>query len=405
MKHYYFEAVATSGELVKAETSQPSQAAVISEIRSRGLRPLSVKAVERHRTTPLFQRASWLTVKELTTVLQSIATLLESRVSLEKTLEIVAETYPVRSRIRNRIEETRRLVQAGQNLSQSIVTAGMVSPSTSRTVGSLIKAGENTGRLGENIGKAADLLSSQLAFEKKLRSALTYPAFVAMASLFTLIFMGSVIVPSFQDLFESAQKPLPTSLALLMDFATVAPPILLVVLTVVGAASRRKKNHHQDAGNRWSELPLKIPFIASIFVRRDMSSFCFLLAVMLEGGVPLTKAMQLSASSIKNQKLRRDTLARLEKIRAGQPLSSAFSDFKPLPPLFRQLTSVGEANGTLPAMLHQIAAHFRSSMQEQLEKLSAVISPLLILILGGMVGALMASVFGAILEINDLSGI
>lgn len=115
--------------------------------------------------------------------------------------------------------------------------------------------------------------------------------------------------------------------------------------------------------------------------------------------------MQLSASSIRNPKLRQEAMARLERVRSGAPLSAAFSDFKGVPPLLRQLTAVGETNGTLPAMLHQIATNFRSAMQEQLEKFSAVVSPLLILILGGMVGALMASIFGAILEINDLSGI
>lgn len=141
-----------------------------------------------------------------------------------------------------------------------------------------------------------------------------------------------------------------------------------------------------------------------IVTRRDMADFCFLLAVMLEGGVSLTEAMQLSASSIRNPKLRQEAMARLERVRSGAPLS-AFSDFKGVPPLLRQLTAVGETNGTLPAMLHQIATNFRSAMQEQLEKFSAVVSPLLILILGGMVGALMASIFGAILEINDLSGI
>lgn len=405
MKKYYFEAVSASGELVKAETSQPDESAVIAEVRARGLRPVSIKAVRQVDFGHMFKPTYSLSVKELTAILNSIAALLESRVSLEKTLEIVADNYAPRSRTRNRLEEAIRLVQSGQRLSHSLLHAHLMAPSVERTVGSLIKAGENTGLLGENIRKAANLLSSQLEFEKKMRSALTYPALVALASLFTLIFMGSVIVPSFQELFESAQKPLPTALELLMNFSELAPPILLIALITIAVGSRRGKNQQGNTPNWLDDLQLKTPFLAMIVMRRDMADFCFLLAVMLEGGVPLTKAMQLSASSIRNPKLRQETIIRLERIQSGATLSAAFADFKNMPHLFCQLTAVGEANGTLPAMLHQIATNFRSAMQEQLEKFSAMVSPLLILVLGGMVGALMASIFGAILEINDLSGI
>lgn len=397
--------MSASGELVTAETSQPDESAVIAEVRARGLRPVSIRTVRQVNFAHILKPTSSLSVKELTAVLSSIAALLESQVSLEKSLEIVAENYMRRSRTRNRLEEALRLVQSGQSLSHSLQHAHLIAPSIERTVGSLIKAGENTGLLGENVRKAADLLSSQLEFEKKLRSALTYPALVAMASLFTLVFMGSVIVPSFQELFESAQKPLPVALELLMDFSALAPPILLVALVVMVLGSRRSKDQHGNAPTWLHDLQLKTPFVAMIVTRRDMADFCFLLAVMLEGGVSLTEAMQLSASSIRNPKLRQEAMARLERVRSGAPLSAAFSDFKGVPPLLRQLTAVGETNGTLPAMLHQIATNFRSAMQEQLEKFSAVVSPLLILILGGMVGALMASIFGAILEINDLSGI
>lgn len=404
MTSYYYEAVSPTGKLVTGETRQTTEQAVVSELRQQGMQPIIIKKSAKPGLSQISFRTRGLPSKDTFSFLDSLATLLESHVSLENSLRILLDNQPVRNRRRGLLEDIMVSVRSGQSLSKSMNDARLLSPQSSRTILALIEVGEESGSLGANVRRAADLLKSQMDFTNKLKSAISYPALVAVAALFTLIFMGTVIVPAFQDLFDSAQKPLPTALIFLQNFAEIAPIALLTCIAAIWLSSMTtKKGEHAP---KWLErTQLKLPVIGSLIVRRDLSDFCFLLGVLLEGGVPLVAALHLASKTIKNGQIREDITIRIQRIEGGRSLSEGLSDLEYLPLLFKQLTSVGETNGALSIMLHQISKEFRNYLHNRLEKLSAAASPILIFTLGGIVAALMASVFGAILEINDLAGL
>lgn len=403
MTDFYYEAITSADAVVTGTSNQTSEQSLLVHLRSQGLRPLKVRRVRQQNLLMAFRRQKTLSKKEFLAVVESLATLLASSVTLERSLEIVAQNEAKNSRTRKLLQQTLSGVRAGHSLADSLMRTGFLEEQSSKTILALVAAGEASGSLSANLRQAADLLAAQLDFEKRIKDALTYPMIVSVTALFTLIFMGAVIAPAFEQLFEGTGRPLPYALLLLMQFSDAVPGLLLALLSMV-LLSRTKSAWLAHFRSTAERLALGFPIISPKIVRRDVSSFCFLLAVLLEGGVGLIPALRLSVGGIRNGALSKLVADTIEHVRDGQALSETLGSLPIMPPLFKQLTSVGEENGALAPMLHQISNSFRTSLEDQLERVSAILSPVLICLLGGLVAILMASIFGAILEINDLAG-
>lgn len=403
MTKYYFQALTPADTIVSGTSDQPNREKLLDHLRVQGLRPLKIRTRSQHSLVTSFHRHRELSDKDTLSVLQSLSTLLASDVSLEKSLQIVLENEKLGTRNAKAIQQTLLSVQSGASLADSFKGAGLLPAHSSKILLALIVAGEASGSLATNLHHACNLLSTQQAFKKKIGSALTYPMIVTATAVFTLLFMGAVIAPAFQSLFESTGKPLPGALSALVHFSDIAPGTMIGLLSAVLIA-KSNKNLSEWLKRFIGRSALDLPVIKSMIVRRDMANFCFLLAALQEGGVNLISALRLAAGGIQNQQVAILVREKIEAVSDGQSVSRSIGSLNFMPPLFKQLTAVGEAKGALAPMLHQISKNFRTSLEEQLETLAAVLSPALICLLGGLVAILMASLFGAILDINDLAG-
>lgn len=403
MTKFHYEALTPADTIVSGTSEQPNRAMLLDHLRLQGLRPLKIRKKNQYSPIAGFRRQTELSDKDTLSVFQSLSTLLESDVSLEKSLQIVLENEALGTRNAKAVQQALLSVRSGVSLADSFKEAGLLPTHSSKTLLALIVAGEASGSLTANLHQASRLLSTQQAFKKKIGSALTYPMIVTVTALFTLLFMGAVIAPAFQSLFESTGKPLPAALSALTRFSEVAPGILIGLLAAA-LITKSNKNLGEWLKSFAGRSALKLPFIKSMIVRRDVANFCFLLAALQDGGVNLISALRIAAGGIQNKQIAILIYEKIEAVSDGQSVSGAIGSLSFMPPLFKQLTAVGEAKGALAPMLHQISKNFRTSLEEQLETLAAVLSPALICLLGGLVAVLMASLFGAILDINDLAG-
>lgn len=403
MTRYYYQALTPADTIVSGTSEQPNREKLLEHLRLQGLRPLMVRKKGQHSLLAGFRRHVALSDKDTLSVLQSLLTLLTSDVSLEKSLQIVFENEKLGTRNAKAIQQTLLSVRSGASLADSFKEVGLLPAHSSKTLLALIAAGEASGSLATNLHHACKLLSTQQAFKKKIGSALTYPMIVTVTALFTLLFMGAVIAPAFQSLFESTGEPLPAALSALTRFSEVAPSTLIGLLATA-LITKSNKNLGEWLKSFAGRSALNLPVVKSMIVRRDMANFCFLLAALQDGGVNLISALRIAAGGIQNHQVAILVREKIEAVSDGQSVSEAIGSLSFMPPLFKQLTAVGEAKGALAPMLHQISKNFRTSLEEQLETLAAVLSPALICLLGGLVAVLMASLFGAILDINDLVG-
>lgn len=401
MARFTYEAITSAGVVVTGKSSEASSQLVVSSLRARGLQPLKVRPVKNRFTVELI-RKNKLKDSELLVVVNGLARLLLSGIALEKALEVLISHQNPKKKPFRLVQLLLTYVRDGTSLSKSLESSDMLPSDTAKPLLALVLAGEQSGVLGNNLLQAADMLRARLETRKNIQSALAYPSIIVFVALFTIIFMGAVIAPAFQTMFDDFGRETPVILLGLKGFAEMAPQILLTV-ALVSLVMRMNDRLDKILREKVGKLVLSIPYTSRLVFQRDIANFSFLLGNLLKGDVELVSALKLSVSGIENQflaeKIQTSTLA----VANGQSLATVFAKINGMPVIFCQLSQIGEVNGTLADMLHQISENLRSELQETLQKVTSLLPVIMIVLLGSMIAGLVASIFGAILDVNDLA--
>lgn len=402
MTRFYYKSISASGQVITGEIEKPNEEEVVRFLRAKGHLPVTIKFKSKSRWSFMRTKNATLNSKELLSVVSGLSDLLESGVSLEEALTILSTGAESSKNQLRFIQHTISEVRGGKNLSSAFVSSKMLPDRSAGPLISLVKAGEKSGQLANNLTQAAALLRSSMEANKKLQSALSYPLVVLFVAFFTLIFMGAVIAPAFRDLFQDLGKELPGTLSLLISFVDLVP-LFLVVLLMTVLAGRIQSSLSLKLKDWFSGLLLKLPVISSAVMYNEIANFSFLLANLLNGGVEIVTALRLARDGVTNKIIGKSLEHVSREVENGRSLSVAVLKIDNLPTIFVQMVRIGEANGSLSPMLHRSADILRSDLEEKIERLTAYLPAVLICLLGGVIGLLVSSIFGAILDINDLA--
>jgi len=398
---FTYEAITSAGVVVTGKSSEPNSQQVVDSLRARGLQPLKVRRAGNRFSFEL-NRQNKLKDNELLVIVNGLARLLLSGIALEKALEVLISHQNPKKRPYRFVQLLLTYVRDGTSLSTSLESSEMLPRGAAKPLLALVLAGEQSGVLGNNLLQASDMMRTRLETRKNIQSALAYPLIIMFVALFTVIFMGSVIAPAFQTMFEDFGKETPAILVGLKGFAESAPQILLTV-AFVGLFMRLNSKLGKTLQTWFGELVLSLPYVSTLVFQRDIANFSFLLGNLLKGDVELVSALKLSVSGIENRVLAEKIQMSALAVADGQSLATVFAKIKGMPIIFSQLSQIGEANGTLAEMLHQISENLRSELQETLQKITTLLPVVMIVLLGSMIASLVASIFGAILDVNDLA--
>ncbi|WP_262694148.1 type II secretion system F family protein [Kordiimonas aquimaris] len=381
---------------------KPNQEEVVSVLRAKGHLPVTIKSKSQSRWNFVRTKNAALNPKETLSVVSGLSDLLESGVSVDEALTILSkETEGSKNQLRL-VQHIITEVRGGKSLSSAFVSSKMLPDRSTGPLISLIKAGEKSGQLANNLTQATTLLQNSMDANKKLQSALSYPLVVLFVAFFTLIFMGAVIAPAFRDLFQDLGKELPGTLSLLISFVDLVPLFLAALLAAV-LAGHIQSSLVLKLKDWFSGLLLKIPMISSAIMYNEIANFSFLLANLLKGGVEIVTALRLARDGVTNKIIGKSLEQVSKEVENGRNLSVAVLKIDNIPAVFVQMVRIGEAKGNLSPMLHRSADILRSDLEEKIERLTAYLPAVLICLLGGIIGLLVSSIFGAILDINDLA--
>ena len=393
-----------SGALQSGTLDAESPAAVAQKLRSMGYAPVDISATGGGMQTEIKipGLGNRVKLKDLAVFSRQFATMINSGLSLLRALNILAEQTESKG-LQEKLVEVRNDIETGQSLSGAMSKHPATFPPL---MINMIKAGEVGGFLDTVLLQIAENYEAEVKLRGKIKSAMTYPVVVFVLAVVLSTAMIIFIVPIFGKMFEDLGAPLPAPTAFLLWLSGVmkiGAPLGIVAL-VGGAIAYGKVKREERVRAVVDPLKLKMPVFGNLIRKIALSRFARNLGTMMKSGVPILQALDIVADTTGNIVLARAVRDVQESVRTGESLTKPLSDHPVFPPMVVQMMAVGEDTGALDTMLHKISEFYDQEVEATTESLTALIEPLMIAFLGGLVGGMIVALYMPIFKVFDLIG-
>jgi type IV pilus assembly protein PilC len=390
------------GRVLEGKMEASGESAVAARLRQQGLVPVQItKEAKVSMRKEIQLRPPKVKLKDLAIFSRQFATMINSGLSLLRTLNILAEQTE-NATLAKTIANLRDDIERGSSLSAAMSKH----PKVFNTLYvSMVKAGETGGQLDTVLMRVADGLEADYKLRQKVKSAMTYPVVVACIAVSLVIVMLLFVVPTFAGMFEDlgGELPLPTQILLtISQQAKILVPLALVLAVVGFFVHKRLKGSSAPYRLRFDTFKLKIPVFGDLFQKVALSRFARTLALLLRAGVPVLQALDIVGESTGNEVLARASQDVQTSVRSGEAMASPLEKHKVFPPMVVQMISVGEDTGAIDSMLDKIADFYDQEVESTTESLTSLIEPLMIAVLGGIVGAMVIALYMPMFKIFDL---
>lgn len=405
MTRFAYRAVTATGETVSGEMDVADKDAVIARLHELGQTPLSIAQASSNWLTDALNKdvlaLGGLTQKDVLALTRSLATLLDAGIDLDRALEMTRD-LEAKGKKQAILDGLLTNVREGQSFTDALEKY----PSEfSLFYRNMIRAGELGAALVPVLNRLADYLEQSQKLKTNLRSALIYPAFLITASLGAVLILLTVVVPTFQPIFEGAGAALPASTAIVIAVGSFFQSYWWAVcLGLVLCSIAFMALHNTPRGRLWwQDLALRVPVFGTIWLQSATSRVSRTLGTLLENGVALPQAMTLARDVAGNAAIAQEIDRATEDVQMGKGLAAPLKAGGLFPSLAIQLIEVGEESGKLEGMLHRIAAIYEEETQTATARMMSLLTPILTLVIGGLIAFIVSSILFALFSINELA--
>jgi type IV pilus assembly protein PilC len=366
---------------------------------------LQVLEVTEDRKAPRVPAGGYGRVKlsDLAIFARQFSTMLDAGVSLIRCLDVL-QAQTNNARLRKILMDLSARVESGESLSRSMARHPKA---FSQLIIGLIRAGEVGGVLEESLQRIAGFLEKDVELRRKIRSALTYPVIVLLAAIGIVIFLVSWLVPQFAQLFKELDiKELPAPTQFLVDLSALfTQRWYVVIIAVVAILIAYKLFVSTRVGRRVADrVKLRVPVFGPLHHKIVMARFSRTMGTLLASGVPILQAMETVAGVVGNSVVSDAVIESRARIREGEKIADPLQRSKMFPPMVVHMVSVGEESGSLDHMLNKIADFYENEVEMTIASLTAAIEPVMIVLLGFIVGFIVIAMFLPMIEvISNLS--
>ncbi|WP_258359260.1 type II secretion system F family protein [Moorella sulfitireducens] len=382
----------TKGEAVRGTIEADSQELAIRELRSQGIfithcRPVALPPARNWRH--LFRRP--VSRRDLALFCRQLATMLGAGLPIISALRII-EKQAENSSLRESVTLLLRDLEAGEAFYRALERQPRVFPPIFIHT---VEAGELSGAMDETLGRLAGHLEKEHELEEKVKSALTYPAIVSMVALLVVIILLTYVLPSFRVMLNSLQVPLPWPTRLILGLSEWLRRLWFLVFLILSGAGYGFYRWQQRPAARYQldRVLLRLPVIGPLNLKTVLSRFSRTLATLLHSGVPVLTALEIVRRTVGNAVVAEAVARAEESVRDGQGLAAPLEASGVFPPMVVEMITVGEETGALDFMLERVAALYEQEVGAIVGRLASLIEPMLIVVLGGIVGVIVISVF------------
>ena len=404
MKNFKYQAKNFGGKTVSGTLTAEDQNEVIGELRKRNLIVLNVRPVGEKKKGG---GNSFFTLKpsarpgvkreDLVVFTRQLSTMISAGLPVLEGLEILNEqAAPGFSTVLDQVIED---IRGGSDLSMALEKWPKV---FSNIFVSMIKAGEVSGQLDEILIRLAEYLESSAKLKREIRSAMTYPVVSLCLVIGITAFLMIGIVPKFKEVFESLDIDLPKLTEVVMNASFfIKGNMLAMVGGIAGAvvlASIWKKTPKGQYQYDW--LTLRAPIFGPLFRKVALSRFSRTFSTLIKSGVPILGALEIVSNTAGNKVISEAIDKARENVRQGDTLSEPLAQNPMFPPMVTKMIGIGEKSGSLETLLEKISIFYDEQVSAAVKSLTSMIEPLMISVMGFLVGGIVLAVFLPIFELQ-----
>jgi len=405
MPSFAYQAATADGKLVQGSLDAGDRLGVVAQLQSRGLIPVNVAAANGSGGASTKMNLAGMMARQgmpnhRLVFARTLASMLAAGVPLDRSLSVSAELCESPA-LKAALQQVLRAVKGGKSLSAALEAHPDIFPDFYI---SMVRAGEASGNPAAVFTQLADYQESANELRSQVTSALIYPALLTVVGGASVLLLLEFVVPKFAGVFEQMGAALPLPTQILMNASSFIRLTwwawLAGIPALVWALSRWLKT---PAGrSRWDHFVVRIPKLGSVVERVLVTRFARSLGTLLAGGVPMIRSLEIAGQVAGNKKIALAVQKAAQGVKQGKGLTRPLAETEAFPPLSIHLLGVGEETGRLDSMLLHVANVYERETRTAIKNLVALFEPLMILVMGLVVGTIVISILLAIFSINDI---
>jgi type IV pilus assembly protein PilC len=394
-----------NGKKVTGSMEATGQDIVMDNLRKQGLHPLVVKVEGGFSPLSRLHRTKKVKLKDLAVFTRQFSTMVAAGVPLNRSLATL-QAQTNNKYFQKVILNIGKDVESGKSLAESFAKYPNI---FSDVYVSMVAAGEAGGILDKILKRIASQVEQDASMRKKIKSAMTYP--MVIFSITILAFFGIMIfiIPKLGKIIQELGGPdaqLPIYTQIMLDTSNFMQQnfILILVALFIGSFFLRRYIRTPKGKHKFHYILLKIPVLKTVIVKIAIARFARTFASLMSAGVGVLDALQVTGGAIGNKVIEKELKEAAINVKNGKQLSVPLSQSKYFPPMVAQMLAIGEETGQIDTILVKVADFYEEEVEATIDGLSSIIEPLMIVVLGSMVGLIAASVMGPITSLSKNIG-
>lgn len=398
---FHFRAVASDGKIRTGTLTAETDKSVAHELRRQGLTPVYISLEQKKGlevTLPSFHRGRR---KDVLFFTQELSTLLNAGIPLDRAIAITAELTSKGS-FRSLVLDVLRVLKGGKSLADSLATHPT---HFSELYINMVRAGEASGSLATIFERLAEFERTRDDLRGYIVSSMIYPALLTTVGIASIFVLLNFVVPRFASIFSDPRMKIPTPTLVMLEVSKIVQAYWLPAAVVLAAALIGLQSYIRTIAGRlwWDGFRLRLPLLGDALRKAETARFARAMATLVSASVPLVQSLGISRGILNNRKISNTLEGIAQGVKRGEGLSAPLSRAGEFPPLAGHLLAVGEETGHLDAMFNRMADIYDNETRSSIRRFTSLFEPLIILVLGLMVGTLVLSLMLAITSINDVA--
>ncbi|MDH5717482.1 MAG: type II secretion system F family protein [Spirochaetia bacterium] len=404
MAVFVYKAFDSRGKTIEGHIDAPNSQMAQKKLRQQGLYVKELKEDIAIRDRELFPFLSKLVYriprKEIGLFARQLGTLLGAGIPLNEAMNDVWEQNTNRH-FKKILAQIKENIVQGQSLSESLASHKDIFPPVYEN---MVKVGEATGSYEPTLLRLSELEEKNEELKSKAITALIYPAIMFVLSIVVVIFLLTSVVPQIESIFSNFKAELPLPTKIVLGFSKIARALWWLILPLSAATAYGIHRFRQtvEGRKRWDSFVMKIPFFGTLLVKIQVSRFARNLGVLLEANVSLLSALEIVAAASGNEVFRQELTQAERAIREGDMLKNALRGSKILPDMVKGMMAAGESTDRMSELLLKVSDIMDNEIDTAVKGLTNSIEPLMIIVMGFVVGGIMASIMLPLYKMTTL---
>jgi general secretion pathway protein F len=400
---FFFRAVASDGKMRTGSLAGDNEKLIARELRKQGLTPIYVgvapKGTSLEIKLPTFGKAGKR--RDVLFFTQELSTLLNSSVPLDRALSITAE-LTTKAAFRFVVLDVLRVLKSGKSFADSL---GTHPDYFSELYTNMVRAGEASGSLGIIFERLAEFERTRDDLRSYIVSSMVYPMLLAGVGVASIILLLTYVVPKFASIFQESTMKMPTPTRIMLEASNALRAYWWIGAAAIVLAFSAWKAYTSTAKGRlwWDGFRLKTPLLGSALWKAETARFARAMATLVGNTVPLVQSIGIASATLNNKIISTALVGVAQGVKRGEGIAGPVRKAACFPPLAGHLLAVGEETGRLDHMFTRMADIYEADTRASIKRFTAIFEPLVILIMGIVVGSLILSMLIAITSINDVA--